>query len=236
MNAPIHSPLLLSIGVRDRQTLGWILVKAPFLLSLALQPIRDSKAASVAEQFARVSRVGRDPLGVVDTADYGHSIRQIAIYAGETLLRGPDVEISEQGDLSNPNRVVRRARRCDPLWTLKQAGTIDDLGFDAGEKLRDDLERSHASMPAGTMPAARTPPWGRLGVSDIQRVAMAAVRDALDTVSEGHRLALLWLLAGGSVSGFARLSGQHHQSVSGSVRAALKALVEHYRLGGDDPT
>jgi hypothetical protein len=227
----VASPLLISIGIRDQQALGWIKVKAPVLLAIAMQPLRDSKAEAAAEQQARVQRVGRDPLGVVDLADYGHSIRQVAVldHRGVTL-RGPDVELSEAADVSAPNRCVRRARRSDPLLTLERTGCISSLQLEAAERLRDDIERSAASMPAGTMPAARTPPWDRTGVSEAQVGAMAAVRDAIAEVDENDRLALLWMLAGGSVAGFSRIARQHHQTVTNSLRTALAALVRHYRL------
>ena len=45
--------------------------KAPILLKLATEPIRQADAAGEAAQIARARRVGRD-LGVVDRSDYGH--------------------------------------------------------------------------------------------------------------------------------------------------------------------
>jgi hypothetical protein len=240
MNAlPIHSPLLLSIGIRDRETLGWIQTKAPFFLSMAMQPIIDAKRLQHAEQFARVSRVGRDHLGVVDTADYGHSIRQMAAYDHTgALLRGPHVELEErQGDIANPNHVVRRARRVDPLFTLKTNGTVRENEFEAAERLRDDMEMALTTLPGGTVPSARTPPWNRSGFTEGQSQAMARVRGAIEAVSPIDRMALLWTVAGGSIGGLATLNQLHHQTVTSRLHAALGRLVDHYglRYPGDPP-
>ena len=46
-----------------------------------------------------------------------------------------------------PNVTVRRARRTDPLEVLKRAGTINAREREAGEKLRDAIERSQPSLP-----------------------------------------------------------------------------------------
>jgi hypothetical protein len=231
LTAPaISSPLLLSMGIRDREVLGWVQAKAPVFLALALKPILTSKAATADDQMARARRVGRDPRGV---SDYGHSIRLTAMhdYDGR-LLRPADVEISATGDLTNPNRIVRRARRADSLALLKRIGTISDLDLIACERLRDDLERSGRSLPAGTLPATRSPPWGRSGVNSEQLIAMAAVRDAMANVAARDRPALLWIVAGGGINGFVRLTGRRRQAVTGSIVAACAALVDHYdRIG-----
>ena len=55
-----------------------IRAKAPLLLALATEPIRQAKAAAEAAQLARARRVGRD-LGVVNRSDYGHGIRLVPI-------------------------------------------------------------------------------------------------------------------------------------------------------------
>jgi len=227
--APIESPLLLSIGIRDRQALQWIQVKAPLLLAMAMQPLRDAKVAAASDQVVRAYLVGRDSFGMVDGSNYGHGIRQAPAYdhRGE-LLRPADVEINTEGDVTNPNRVIRRARRSDPLVTLLRIGTITDVEFDAAESLRNELERQSASLPAGTLPGSRSPPWSRIGISAIQIDAMAAVRDALAAVSRFDRMPLLWVLAGGSIAGFARLSQRHHQAVTQALLRALVELVNHY--------
>jgi hypothetical protein len=228
---PIHSPLLLSMGVRDREILGWIQSKAPVYLAMALQPIRAAKKAALAEQMERVSRIGRDHLGVVDKADYGHSIRQIAVRDHNgTAIREADVEIAAQADLSNPNRVVRRARRTDSLLLLRQGGAISEVEYRAGEMLRDDMERGQTSMAAGTEPSSRPPPWGRIGINAEQIRAIAAVRAAMATVDESDRLALLWLLAGGSVNGFVRYKRCDRARVTSSICRGLVALAKHYGL------
>jgi hypothetical protein len=226
---PIHSPLLLSIGIRDRETLGWIQAKAPLFLSIAMQPIIVAKALERSEQTARANRVGRDPRG---PWDYGPAIRQEPAYDHTgRLLRGPDVELGEQGDVANPNQVVRRARRVDPLTTLKASGAIRENEFDAAELLRDDMELALTALPGGSMPVARTPPWGRTGVTQIQSEAMARVRAALAAVENpSDRVVLLWAVAGGSISGLAMLHQKHHQAISASLRAALGCLVDHYGL------
>ena len=57
-----------------------IRAKAPLLLALATEPIRQAKAAAEAAQLARARRVGRD-LGVVNRSDYGPGIRLVPIRA-----------------------------------------------------------------------------------------------------------------------------------------------------------
>ena len=105
------------------------------------------EAAAEAAQLARARRVGRD-LGVVNRSDYGHGIRLVPIRGPDrAILREADVVVADAPDPDMPNVTVRRARRSDPLEVLKRAGTINAREREAGEKLRDAIERSQPSLP-----------------------------------------------------------------------------------------
>ena len=119
-----------------------IRTKAPVLLGLVTEPIRQAKAAEEAAQLARARRVGRD-LGVVNRSDLGPGIPLATIRAHDrVLLREADVEVVDAPDPHMPNVTRRRARRTDPLAVLKRAGTINAREREAGEMLRDAIERN----------------------------------------------------------------------------------------------
>ncbi len=124
-----------------------IRAKAPLLLALATEPIRQAKAAAEAAQLVRARRVGRD-LGVVNRSDYGPGIRLVSIRGpGGTIVREADVEVVDTPDPDAPKVTRRRARRTDPLEVLKRAGTISARECEAGERLRDAIEQSQPSLP-----------------------------------------------------------------------------------------
>jgi hypothetical protein len=115
-------------GPPARTRLDRIRAKAPLLLALATEPIRQAKVAAEAAQLARARRVGRD-LGVVNRSDYGPGIRLEAIRAHDrAIVREADVEVVDAPDPHVPTVTLRRARRTDPLEVLKRAGTDGEGG------------------------------------------------------------------------------------------------------------
>ena len=151
-----------------------IRAKAPLLLALATEPIRQAKAATEAAQLARARRVGRD-LGVVNRSDYGHGIRLVPIRGPDrAILREADVVVADAPDPDMPNVTVRRARRTDPLEVLKRAGTINAREHEAGEKLRDAIEQSQPSLPGVSRSEVHVAPWNRVAISERQLKACRA--------------------------------------------------------------
>jgi hypothetical protein len=155
-----------------------IFVKAPLLLALATDPIRQAKAATGAVQFARARRVGRD-LGVVNRSDYGPGIRLGAIRAHDgVLLREADVTVADAPDPDAPKVTRRRARRTDSLEVLKRTGTINVREHNAGEMLRDAIEQSRPSLPGMFRSEVHVAPHDRVAISERQLKAGCHVRRA----------------------------------------------------------
>ena len=148
------------------------------LLALATEPIRHAKAAAEAAQLARSRRVGRD-LGVVNRSDYGHGIRLVPIRGPSGVIAQADVVVDDAPDPDMPNITVRRARRTDPLEVLRREGTINARASEAGEKLRDAIERSQSSLPdmfAFRSPRAAAGPRRDLGAATDGLPVCAACR------------------------------------------------------------
>jgi hypothetical protein len=229
--AAITSPLLLSMGIRDREALGWIQAKAPLLLSIGLKPVRDARLEADKRQHARAARVGRD-LGVVDRADFGHSLRMVAVRGHDgAVLREPDVEVADEED-REPGTVrrttVRRGRRADPLLTLYKYKSITEKQFDAAECLRADMEAAMPRLAGGGQSDVHLAPWARGGVSGRQMEACATVREALARIGAQDQLTVAWVLAGGTISGLAAYARVSDMWVSASLRRALDVLVDFY--------
>jgi hypothetical protein len=152
--------------------------KAPILLKLATEPIRQADAAGEAAQLARARRVGRD-LGVVDRSDYGHGIRLAPIHrSGGAILREADVVVDNETNPRRPNVTLRRACRTDPPEVLKRAGTIDTREREAGERLRDAIERSQPSLRGASRSVIHVAPWSRTVFSERQLKACRCVQRA----------------------------------------------------------
>jgi hypothetical protein len=97
--------------------------KAPFLLELATEPIRQAKTAAEMAQLARARRVGRD-LGVINRSDYGNGIRLEAIRGRDgAILREPDVLVGDETDPRRPNVTMRFAGGADACRYDQCAGT-----------------------------------------------------------------------------------------------------------------
>lgn len=212
----LASPMMARMGVRDRDMLERLRAAAPQLMGIAVAiEIRTERDADVQAQLARAARVGRDR-GVVDNADRGHSIRS-------------DVEIDRDArDPGRPKVRIIRARRADFLHTLKRHGSITKRQWEAVEKLRNSLERSMPALSGGSQSEIHTAPWDRVGMTDSHVLSCAKVRGAVAGLGSFQRMVLTWMVAGGSVGGFAMFAKVHHQTAVKGLRAALDVVAEFY--------
>jgi hypothetical protein len=207
-----------------------IRAKAPILLGLATEPIRQAKAVAEAAQLARARRIGRD-LGVVNRSDYGHGIRLVPIRGpGGVILREADVVVDDGPDPRRPNSTVRRARRTDPLDVLKREGTINARESEAGEKLRDAIEWSQSSLPGVSRSEVHVAPWDRAAISEQQLKAQRHVDSALAALDESVTAAVLWVPNGGTIRGDAEFWHVRHTRAAELLRRGLGALADHFGL------
>jgi hypothetical protein len=190
-----------------------------------------AKVAAEAAQLVRARRVGRD-LGVVNRSDYGHGIRLAPIRGpGGTILREADVVVGDETDQHRPNVTVRRARRTDPLEVLKRAGTINAREREAGEMLRDAIERSQPSLPGVSRSEVHIAPWNRVAISERQLKACQCVRRALAVLDNVVAAVVLWIVRdGGTIRGYAALMHVRHTTAAELLHRGLSALADHYRL------
>ena len=192
--------------------------------------IRQAKAAAEAAQFARARRVGRD-LGVVNRSDYGPGIRLEAVRAHDrALLREADVTVADAPDPDAPKVTLRRARRTDPLEVLKRVGTIDAREREAGEKLRDAIERSEPSLPGMSRSEVHVAPQDRMAISERQLEAGCHVRRALAALDNCDGGGALLVRDGGTIRGYAAFVHVRHSTVAEMLRRGLGALADHYKL------
>jgi hypothetical protein len=135
---------------------------------------------------------------VVNRSDYGPGIRLEAIRAHDrVLLRDADVTVADTPDPDAPKVTLRRARHTDPLAVLKRVGTINARESEAGEKLRDAIERSQSSLPGVSRSEVHVAPWDRAAISEQQLKAERHVDSALAALDESVTAAVLWVLNGG---------------------------------------
>jgi hypothetical protein len=208
-----------------------IRAKAPLLLALATEPIRQAGTAARAEQLARARRVGRD-LGVVNRSDYGPGIRLEAICAHDrALLREADVTVADAPDPGVPKVTLRRARRTDPLEVLKRVGTINAREREAGERLRDAIEREQRSLPSVSRSEVHVAPWDRPTISERQLRACQDVRLAIAALDNVLAPAVMWIVRDrGTIRSYAAFAHVGHTTVANLLRRGLCALAEHYKL------
>ncbi len=229
MAPTLTSPLLRSMGVRDRAMLERLRVKAPLLLAMGLEPVLQARTLASKQQAERVARVGRDR-GVIDRADCGHGLRMSAVRSADgTLLREADVAVAEE-DAEEPGarRKVRRARRADPLATLRTYKSITEQQYDAAERLRAAMEAATPSLGGAAQSDVHLAPWARIGVTGRQIEACATVRAALTGIAPRDQLALAWVLAGGTIMGLAAFARISDQKAATSLRRALDAVVDFF--------
>ena len=209
--------------------------QGPLLLAQATEPIRQAKAAAEAAQLARARRVGRD-LGVVNRSDYGHGIRLVPIRGpGGAILREADVVVGDEPDPRRPKAPCDGHDGTDPLEVLKRAGTINAREFEAGEKLRDAIERSQPSLPGMFRSEVRVAPRDRVAITEQQLKACQCVRRALAVLDNVVAPAVLWIVRdGGTIRGYAASAHVRHTTAAELLRRGLGALADHYgspRLG-----
>jgi hypothetical protein len=195
------------------------------------EAIRQDRLQQRAEQLARARRVGRDT-GLVKSSDYGPGIRlQPARAHDGTMLRDADVTVGDAPDPDMPKRTIRRARRTDHLLVLLREGTIDQRQADAGEMLRNAMERSQRSMPVTPRSEGHVAPWDRTAISEQQLKAGCHVRRALAALGGVARSAVLCIVRdGGTIRDYAAFAHVGHTTAAELLRRGLGALADYYKL------
>jgi hypothetical protein len=194
------------------------------------ESIRRSRLEERAEQLARARRVGRDT-GLIKCSDYGPGIRLEPIRAHDgALLRDADVTVGDGPDPEMPKRTIRRARRTDHILALLREGTIDRRQADAGELLRNAMERTQRSLAATSRSEVHVAPWNRTAISEQQLKAQRHVHSALAALDELATPAVLWVLNGRTIRGYAEFWHMRHTTAAELLRRGLGALADHYKL------
>ena len=144
------------------------------------------------------------------------------------VCRGDGGIVWEYGaDPRCPNQVVRRARRVDPLWTLYHCGGITGRGYDAGEELRNLLERMEPSVCSGGS-EVHVAPYLRAAISTGQIGATREAREALERLDADQRAATAWVCLGGTVDGLALRRRIRRASAAAHVASGLDTLADHF--------
>jgi hypothetical protein len=225
----IESPLLLSMGISNRDALNRIRAKAPGFLASGLADIKKRKVVARQVELARAIMIGRDPDSAAGNSDVGPSIRRRAIRArGGKVLREADRIVERVTDPDSGTVEVRRARRADPLVTLFRLGSIERRHVQAGDRLRDDMCLSEVHIASGCRVKMPRSASQHDGISDHTIKARDRLRAALGAVAARDRRPLLWVLRYGSISGLAREDSMRPSTVSTAVHDALAALSDHY--------
>ena len=130
-----------------------------------------------------------------------------------------------------PKRTIRRARRTDHLLVLLREGTIDQRQADAGEMLRNAMERSQRSMPVTPRSEGHVAPWDRTAISEQQLKAGCHVRRALAALDDVTRPGVLCILRDGwTIRDYAAFAHVRHTTAAKLLCRGLGALADHYEL------
>lgn len=203
-----------------------IRAKAPLLLALAGESIRQANAATEAAQLARARRVGYD--GPPESANFGPGIRRRVMRDRKgRLLREPDVEVREAVDPRNPNKKLFRARLCDPLDALVRCRTISKRERDAADKVRSMLEYAVPPMAGGIGGEVHVPPFARQPISKRHIDAAHMLRKAAAAVGPRYWSPVLWVCLGGTVRGYAKQWHIATLTASTLVSDGMGRLADH---------
>lgn len=164
--------------------------------------------------------------------DLGPGLRRRAVRdrAGR-LIREADVEVDDPAvDPRSPHtgQIIRRARRIDPVETLRRAGTIGAREADAAAELRRQLERLTPSM--GGSGIARRITGGLMldPIADQHIRAGRKVREAAAALGERLWRPVLWVCLGGTVRGYSAQWGVGTHRASGLVTLGMQRLADHF--------
>jgi hypothetical protein len=146
-------------------------------------------------------------------------------------LREADVTAADTPDPDAPKVTLRRARRTDPLEVLKRANTINAREREAGEKLRDAIEREQRSLPGISRSEVHVAPWDRPTIWEQQLKACQDVRRAVAALDNVVATMVLWIVSdGATIRGYAAFAHMRHSTAAERLRRGLGALADHYNL------
>jgi hypothetical protein len=201
------------------------------LAAAVAKAVREGRVAEELAAIARAGRIGRDA-GYEGGRDYGPGLRLAPVHARRrgALLREADVLVEDAPDPDSPNRVLRRARRVDPLVTLHRAGTISGQGLDAVELLREDLQAAEGSIPSNfSRSEVHLSAHQRTGIGDREIQGRTRVRRAMLAVSVINQPICLWIACGGTIGAYVRLTGvRHDKTTAARLAEGVGQLVQHY--------
>jgi hypothetical protein len=113
---------------------------------------------------------------------------------------------------------------------LLREGTIDWRQADAGELLRNAMERAQCSLPATSRSEVYVAPWNRTAILEQQLKAQRHVRSALAALDEAVTPAVLWVLNGRTIRGDPEFWHVRHTRAAELLRRGLGALADHFGL------
>jgi len=161
--------------------------------------------------------------------DVGPSVRLEAIidFDGK-VIREADVSVDTVRDPAQPQRIIRRAVRADPLLALERAGSITGRGADAAETLRSYLEAMTPALGQSGGMSVHTPPFLRAPISSVSIDACRTTRRAAAALGPLHWEAVLWVCLGGTVSGYAGYRCMRLALAGELVRDGIAKLADHF--------
>jgi DNA-directed RNA polymerase specialized sigma24 family protein len=101
----------------------------------------------------------------------------------------------------------------------------------AGEKLREAMERSQPSLPGMFRSEVHVAPQDRVAISERQLKAGCHVRRALAALDDVARPVVLSIVRDGrAIRDYAAFAHVRHATVAELLRRGLGELADHYRL------
>jgi len=164
--------------------------------------------------------------------DVGPTLRLDDVVDGKgTVLRAADVTVSTVRDPAQPQRLVRRAVRADPLLALQRAGSISGREVEAAEVLRSLLEAMTPPLGESGGVPVHTSPFLRKPISAMNIDACQEVREASYAVGWLHWEAVIWICLGGTVTGFSTHRRMRTETAGELVRVGMTRLADHFEGG-----